>query len=367
MIQQLSIDNVKCFSHMDIEMSGLNVLAGVNSAGKSTVIQTLLLVRQSYEMGALENEIYLNGDLVQIGYGYDLMNRNSESDSIGIGVCSDEGRLVIRCDYDKESDYLQIRDRDVQGDYEAGNLFNDAFSFVSADRIGPQRFYERSYHDVMKKNRLGSRGELCVDYLAERGYDDRVENTEVLFDDNGSASLIHQVGAWLSEMSPGVKLDAVRYEETGIVGMQYGTVQEKYSPLNVGFGLSYVTPVLVALLKAGKGDLVVLENPEAHIHPRGQRRLGELISKAVKGGVQVVVETHSDHILNGIRLSVKNKTISTDDVRLNFFYQEMNKDNEKGVSYSCRKTSPMILADGSLTDWPEGFFDEWDKALLELL
>ena len=94
--------------------------------------------------------------------------------------------------------------------------------------------------------------------------------------------------------------------------------------------------------------------------------MGELIARAASGGVQIILETHSDHILNGIRLAVKNKIISGNDVRLNYFYQRTEKDLTIGEKVIHEKCSPVILDDGSLSDWPDGFFDEWDKALDEL-
>lgn len=87
--------------------------------------------------------------------------------------------------------------------------------------------------------------------------------------------------------------------QEGNIGADYFTAQ------NVGFGISYVLPIVLALVKAKKGELIILENPEAHLHPRGQRKMGELIARAAQGGVQVIVETHSDHILNGIRFVCK--------------------------------------------------------------
>ncbi|MEG1094995.1 MAG: DUF3696 domain-containing protein [Lactococcus sp.] len=89
--------------------------------------------------------------------------------------------------------------------------------------------------------------------------------------------------------------------------------------------------------------------------------MGELIAKACAGGVQIIVETHSDHLLNGIRLAVKRKDIDRSLIRLNYFYRyfEANK-----IVHT--KSSPTILDNGGLSDWPEGFFDEWDKAIDEL-
>jgi predicted ATPase len=77
--------------------------------------------------------------------------------------------------------------------------------------------------------------------------------------------------------------------------------------------------------------------------------------------VQVVVETHSDHLLNGVRLAVKENLISPDDVLFHFFTREV----ETGDAFV---QSPAVLKNGRLSNWPEGFFDQWDKdvdALLE--
>lgn len=118
----------------------------------------------------------------------------------------------------------------------------------------------------------------------------------------------------------------------------------------------------MVLLSAREGDILVLENPEAHLHPRGQRKIGELVALAAANGVQIFMETHSDHVLNGIRLSVRNKKILSDKVKINYFYEYPS---EEGIQ-KHEKTSPEILEDGSLSNWPEGFFDEWDKAIDEL-
>ena len=77
--------------------------------------------------------------------------------------------------------------------------------------------------------------------------------------------------------------------------------------------------------------------------------------------MQILVETHSDHIINGIRLAVKQRKIGQNDVQLAFFY----KDEADG--YRHKYMTPKVLPDGRLDIWPEGFFDEWDKALYELM
>ncbi len=367
MLNGLRIKNFKCFEDLNIELSNLNVFAGINSMGKSSVIQAILLLRQSFDMGTLEKGLHLNGELTQIGTGHDLMYRNSEKDEVTIELRTGNDVFTWQYKYQGDSDYQEIFATNITPEtIKAINVFNQTFSYISAERIGPQRYYKQSYHEIYDKNQVGYKGELFADYLAKRGLDDKVQNKSVLFDNETSESLIYQTEKWLSIISPGIHINPKQYQEAGLVGIDYKVYGSEYTPVNVGFGLSYAVPIIVSLLKAKKGDLVIVENPEAHLHPRGQRKMGELIARASAGGVQVIIETHSDHILNGIRLSVKNRALSHNDVRLNYFYQRIVSDLSMGERVIHEKCSPVILKDGSLSDWPDGFFDEWDKALEEL-
>jgi predicted ATPase len=105
---------------------------------------------------------------------------------------------------------------------------------------------------------------------------------------------------------------------------------------------------------------LLIENPEAHLHPQGQAKLGELLAICAADGVQILVETHSDHVLNGIRLAVKKDSLKADAVRLCYFTRDV-------ASGDCYVELPSILHDGQLTNWPTGFFDQWEKSLDALL
>lgn len=366
MLNNLTIKNFKCFEELSVDLSNLNVYAGVNSMGKSSVIQAILLLRQTHEMGTLDKGLHLNGELTQLGTGYDLMNRNSDEDEVSIQVTVDEDITYWRYGYTKEADFQTLNSTNITDTKKnAINIFDPTFSYISAERIGPQRYYKQSYHEIFEKNQVGFRGELFADYLAKRGLRDKVENTHVLFD-NASELLLYQTEQWLSVISPGIRINPKQYQEAGLVGIEYRVFGSDFTPVNIGFGLSYVIPIIVSLLKAKQGDLVIIENPEAHLHPKGQRKMGELIARAAAGGVQIILETHSDHILNGIRLCVKGRKIPKELVRLNYFYQTVTRDMTLGERVIHEKCSPVILDDGSLSDWPDGFFDEWDRALDEL-
>ena len=107
---------------------------------------------------------------------------------------------------------------------------------------------------------------------------------------------------------------------------------------------------------------MLIENPEAHLHPKGQFMMGELIARAASAGIQVIVETHSDHVLNGIRVAVHDKVINPDSLKIHFFSRL-----EEAGRMKSKVESPVIDKNGRLDQWPEGFFDEWDKSLERLL
>ena len=137
------------------------------------------------------------------------------------------------------------------------------------------------------------------------------------------------------------------------LGLRTSKATEFHSPVHTGFGLTQVLPVIVAGLSAAKGDVILLENPEVHLHPAGQAQMGIFLAEVANAGIQVVVETHSDHFLNGVRRAVKTGRLTSENVAVHFF---------QPVSPTLSQVeSPTIDNSGNVNDWPEGFFDQFDK------
>ena len=176
-----------------------------------------------------------------------------------------------------------------------------------------------------------------------------------------SGRLLDVVDFWLQEVTPGVhlQLETIQDADAILAGFSFdrpGDVEtRRYRATNVGFGLSYVLPVLTGLL-ADAGTLCLLENPEAHLHPRGQTRLAELAVRASLAGVQVIAETHSDHFMDGVRIAVRNGLIQPEDVAFHYFA----RDGGRTVV-----SSPQVGADGRLSEWPAGFFDQHEDNLIK--
>lgn len=123
--------------------------------------------------------------------------------------------------------------------------------------------------------------------------------------------------------------------------------------MNVGFGLTQILPIIISCLTAKEGDLLIIENPEVHLHPKGQAMMGEFLAEVANTGVQIIIETHSDHVLNGIRRSVKSKGI--DESKVAFYFFNNRAFNESQI------ISPQIDENGRIDHWPNGFFDQFDK------
>jgi predicted ATPase len=368
LISSLRVINFKAFEDQTITFRPLTLLAGLNGMGKSSVLQSLLLLRQSFDRGLLQNnELDLNGELVTLGTGRDILFEGASKDVISFELATDYGLATWSFDYNRSNDVLsegQSQNPDVGFE---SSLFNDEFHYLQAERLGPRIFNQMSEYMVRQHKQIGPQGEFAAHFLSTFGTNEVLD--ELIHPDSEADTLKSQVEAWMNEISPGIRFNLEDYPELGVVRL--GVAFERASDIatryfnapNVGFGISYTLPILVAILSASENTLVLLENPEAHLHPRGQSQLGNLLGRAADAGVQVVVETHSDHILNGIRVAVRKRIVEAEDVALHYFHRDIEDDNTKGVQV----TTPELDKHGKLSFWPDGFFDEYGKNLDELL
>jgi predicted ATPase len=370
MIGLLRLQNFKCFEDQSLTFAPLTLLSGLNGMGKSSVIQSLLVLRQSANQGLLDkNELALNGDLVCLGTARDALYEGAKEDSICLEISDTLSRKERWCFHYLEADAnVLVLDESRSDTAQSLNtsLFGRDFHYINAERTGPRTSFEISDSVVRQHKQLGSRGEYTAHFLSVFGRDE-IPNPALAHSQAKSLNLRDQVEAWLGEVSPGTRLHFTSHAGMDIVNLQYSfvtgqQVSNEYRATNVGFGLTYTLPILVAILSSPKGALILCENPEAHLHPKGQALMGELMSLAANCGIQVVTETHSDHVLNGIRLSIYSGKIEPDDVRLHFFQRR-----EKDEQARNEVISPHIDRDGRINIYPEGFFDQWEKSLEALL
>jgi predicted ATPase len=253
---------------------------------------------------------------------------------------------------------LSIADGSV---YNSG-LFNDNFHYLKAERIAPRNYFQMSDFKVRQHQQIGSQGEFTTHFLSINEYK-KIPHSQLSHPSAQSDILKSQVEAWLGEISPGTRVDIELHSGMDVVNLQYSYEDNNsYRSTNVGFGITYTLPIIVAILSASSDTLILLENPEAHLHPRGQSKMGELIALAASCGIQIILETHSDHVLNGIRKAVKYKKLEADKVQINYFERYLKKGQP-----TTEIITPRIYQSGGIDRWPDGFFDQAEKDLMDLL
>jgi len=382
MIKDIKLFNFKCFANQLIKMAPMTLLTGLNGMGKSSVIQALLLLRQSYLSGAFDRgHLETAGDLTDLGTASEVLFEGAAKDRIGISVTlnPDTGG-DFSFDVTPEHGYATAVDmaahtanfqkmitNGIQSIIFADHGDEDAlmgtFQYLHAERHGPRKFLPMS-HIRSGVVELGARGEYVLHALALYQDTIQIPPNDPRHLPAAGERLRDQLEAWLDMISPGVRLTVEPVPQADLVvgGFSFGETGQlrsrDYRATNVGFGLSYVLPVLVALLAARPGGLVIIENPEAHMHPIGQTKLGELCARTAAAGVQVIIETHSDHVLDGARIAVRDGIIAPQDTVFHYFQRRQGR---------AEVLTPTIDAEGRHSEWPEGFFDQHRRNTARLI
>ena len=384
MLERIHIRNFKSLRDIDFEAKKLNILTGLNGSGKSSLLQSLLFFKQAAKNIFANRCFQLNGDYVTFGTQRDIFYcYNQKSEDITFEITTKEkGFLKYSFPFSSEdSDVIECQDfyNLFQGANTDTNKFTKLLNhltsfgdikYLSAERLSPQQEYPFQTSKIGIQN-WNKKGEDSIAYLAEYNTEAKVINPSLLFPDEKDFSLQAQVNAWMQKISPTTNIHADRMTNINkailAVSFAIGINQYKFKPQNVGFGIPYVLPIIIMILTAQPGDCLIIENPEAHIHPRGQAELGRLLALCAQSGVQLFVETHSDHIINGVRVAVKKKQIDRHNVAISFF-NRVSTDSSAPIYEQYSVCDTINIDDnGELSSYPEGFLDEWNNQLLELL
>lgn len=373
MITRLKITDFKAHHNTDLPLGALTLLTGINSSGKSSVMQTLLLLRQSFKKGRLSSGLDLNAPLCDIGKGIDALYRSSENEIISFVLDSDDNSFIF--DFNATNRYGDTfipSDKPIilQEKLLKLPLFTNKFQYLSSSRWANLNQYPMDTYAVEAEKQLSleyGQGELVAHFLEYYGEsrDFNIESDVILHPSEISRKLLAQTIAWEREISPRITILPIKKDDNKI-SIEYGYKSEgdnipldKLQSKNVGYGISYSLSIIVALLSAEAGSLLLIENPEAHLHPRGQSKLSELTALVAQSGVQVIVETHSDHIFNGIRKAIAAKKIEKNNVKVHYFeLDERNISQNTEVEFSDK---------GRILKYKKGLFDQFDEDLDTLL
>jgi predicted ATPase len=392
MIKEVSIKNFKCFKNEEkFHFSRLNLLTGINGRGKSSVLQSLLLISQTFIKRRTPQQLVLNGEWVELGTFDDIKNDSSHEKIILFQFktddSDDQNNVCFKYTESKENERIAnivsliVNDEEKYTEMAATTNITDdnsntqqqsqnknllpldsvklvsqfhRFYYIAADRLGPVEYVKKN--DNPESLKVGIKGENLVNFLA---YNEE-RQVEGGLCRNGEKTLKGQIVEWLGYILDGANVEIKGREEKEISILRFLLNSQQngrfYKPANVGFGYSYILPIIATGLIAKSGDIFIVENPEAHLHPRAQSRVTEFFAHLAANGVQIFIESHSEHILNGLRINALNPkiNISNEDVSIYYFDEEFKPERL------------MFEEKGRISNWPNGFFDQQEIDLAQI-
>ena len=420
MLMHLKLDNFKIWrSTGAMQLAPLTLLLGTNSSGKSSLIQSLLLIRQTVKSDDPNLDLNLGnpdiGDSVTLGQFKDLLCRygasspSNPANHVGIEFrWSDTGGLadstLFSARYRKgsagsaELEYLRIGNnaqgfsvqRRKPGIYRL-QLATERKAIGQSASYRPQRSFAFSPAAIAG---LGERGEGIkamapalldelskiiylgpVRRLAQRDYvwagrmpahigDDGAKAVDALIasgvaiqqalrrkqPEPPEAALFNQTVHWLKAMNLADGLAVRSLGNSARYELMIGSNGEYSNLKDVGVGVSQVLPVIVAALFAEPGHIVIVEEPESHLHPLAQAVLANLLASVSRERkVQFIVETHSEHLFRRMQTLMASQQIGANDAAM-YFVERNGK---------VAKLRSLVLDDfGRVTNWPDGFFGD---------
>jgi predicted ATPase len=346
MIKKLRLEAFKCFENENLEFRNLTILTGTNSSGKSSVIQSLLQL-----------SLYVNRDFSSPLQKY-LSFLSDFDDVFNFNLIGDQYKIIME---GFGSDIFLLGNRDgtvavsgLEEIYEKISYSKGNFIFLSADRIGPQDVYEKNTNPLDK---FGVYGEYTISFL-ENARKTKLQVIDELLKDERKM-LDSQVNYWLNHI-----LDTtIQTEEivgTNQVKASFKNGNAFVRPKNIGSGISYLVSILIICLSSQKGQIIIIENPEIHLHPKAQSKLGEFLAFVASKGIQIIIETHNDHLINRICYEQFIGTLSSEEVIVH--YKQSTQE----------AFEPIEIINGNFRNhkgenrFPEGFYDATLKEIFEI-
>ena len=477
---RFGLSNFKSFHYLeDIELRPLTVLVGANSAGKSSLLQSLLLLKQTLEADRFSGVLKFDGEWTHLGsyanvisdfdttrkleYRFSIQQELSLPNDLtqarealnyrlpGIEISDErlqklltlESNITIRFDIQHDKGTTRVEEftinskiSDLMVDNQAGvfSVFDNGTRIKSAhvdlqvfsgptsmpvgvefdkfwpkaivyqlvqpanaevgvstrrtlplyifpniggslqyleecltgqlEYLGPIRADPRPFYPVEETNDVGTRGESTVPYLL-RHQNDTIKYVPSPMGDVQETTLLDATNHWLRAMKVTDCLSINPVESIAYVAaIQSRSASTKSVNLSqVGFGIGQVLPVLVAGLKGPNDSTLLLEQPEIHLHPRLQAMLAEFLICTVQGGKTVVVETHSDHLINRLRRCIaEDKTGALADMVSILFVHPGTQDNPSSFIEELK-----IDETGNIINWPPDFLSETANESLAIL
>ena len=390
-IKSLKIKNFKCFKEADIDFRKITLLTGANSSGKSSLISVLLSIFQTDEF-----PFYLspNGFLINLGNyrnmvnGYDIpknieLNIKIEIEnphnwnfstiwennninglpSLNSLEFSDSGyhfnakkinsKYIIKDDNDNLYDNIE----EVEINFGENYLFTynngtadypdfstvriqDLFNFINSFRTNPQR----NYLQIPKAGKIQSNGAGFENQLIEWEESNSPKILELV-------NILTKIGLLVdiktNKIGDGMFDIKIQTKENGLLS----------SLADVGYGVSKLLPIIVADLQLPDNSLLAISEPELDLHPSIQANFANYIFEQTKKGKQYIIETHSEYIINRLRLLIAKNELKENEVKTYFF----SNDGRSTKTYSIN-----LKKDGRIENAPKDFFDTYEIDIMDI-
>ncbi len=412
MLTELKVRNFKAWDderwNIPVALAPVTLFLGANSSGKTSLLQTLLLLKQTFASPDRKLNLNLVGqmhDMIDFGSYEDVIHKHDAKKSMGIGFTIQNGPR-FECTYtlaggvpatDKlmlaEGDTAYSVTRTTRGGYgikapgyepklignrkDARRTFEPERSLAFSPEalaalgvaagavqdialkigneiggvayLGPLRQPpERTYlWSRQTPSNLGDQGQFAVGALLASA------NARTKPDDNGEGGhgwLVERVSHWMKTLGIAESLEMVRQGRSRFFEVVVKTAGQPANIMDVGFGVSQILPFVVLAHFVPRGTTIISEQPEIHLHPLVQSGLSDLMSEiSRKRDVQFLVETHSEHLFRRMQTLVAEGKQCPSRCRM-YFVEPKNR----------KATLRDLAMDeyGRVKDWPTHFFGD---------
>lgn len=329
MLRKLTVKNFKSLHSANLELAPVTIFTGPNSSGKSTALLAILLAQSD----SLPQDVQ---EYVRLRENPSVPLDEPQETQSSITLVAEEELTIYAA---------SIRDEPFKK--ACAKTWTQKCQFLCADRIGPRQNYSKNFDnpfDIYGANSFGY-FEVNKNKLVESAL--RHPEAEAF-------TLAGQVNYWLQHIVQTKMFTSTEENNSNLVKVSYShEAQTPLSPLLTGFGTSTLLPTLVLCLSAQKGDALIIENPEIHLHPKAQSRLADFFAFVAATGIQVIVETHCEHLIYKLCYAVDQATLNKEDVVIH--YKKSTNDDFESIYVD--KRGRFCTKNGQRCNFPSGFFD----------